>query len=251
MRPLRAELIGDGEPPKIRIIRTRKPACSRSPYRIGMDRQELIDNLGTIARSGTKRLWPSSRRPRTAPADRTVRRRFYSAFMVADRIVVTSRRAGSSEAWTCRPPAAPASRSPGREDDAKRSRAHRDRAASEIESAKYLEEYQIERIVGAYSDNIQFPIDWCPKRANAPDQFGRARWQRRNPIEARGYTQATSRSGAFDEPAMTLHYRAEGPIPMRCCCSPPSTKPFDLFEPARKGKVKLYVRRCSSPTTPT
>src|SRR5207247_10765504 len=59
-----------------------------------------------------------------------------------------------------------------------------------------------------------------------------------------GYEQAyKSIANAFDEPAMTLHYRAEGRYSYAVLLFAPSTKPFDLFEPARKGKVKLYVRR--------
>ena len=63
-------------------------------------------------------------------------------------------------------------------------------------------------------------------------------------MKGEDYTQAyKSIAGAFDEPAMTLHYRAEGRYSYAVLLFAPSTKPFDLFEPARKGKVKLYVRR--------
>jgi molecular chaperone HtpG len=63
-------------------------------------------------------------------------------------------------------------------------------------------------------------------------------------LKPEDYTQAyNSIAGAFDEPAMTLHYRAEGRQSYAVLLFAPSTKPFDLFEPARKGKVKLYVRR--------
>src|SRR5208337_4819845 len=70
-------------------------------------------------------------------------------------------------------------------------------------------------------------------------------WQRsKSELKPEDYTQAyKSIAGAFDEPAMTLHYRAEGRYSYAVLLFAPSTKPFDLFEPARKGKVKLYVRR--------
>src|SRR5207302_6343748 len=63
-------------------------------------------------------------------------------------------------------------------------------------------------------------------------------------MKGEDYTQAyKSITGVFDEPAMTLHYRAEGRYSYAVLLFAPSTKPFDLFQPARKGKVKLYARR--------
>jgi molecular chaperone HtpG len=114
------------------------------------------------------------------------------------------------------------------------------------DAAKYLETYEIERIVGAYSDNIQFPILLKPEEGE-PRQINSASalWQRsKSELKGEDYTQAyKSIANAFDEPAMTLHYRAEGRYSYAVLLFAPSTKPFDLFEPARKGKVKLYVRR--------
>ena len=114
------------------------------------------------------------------------------------------------------------------------------------DATKYLETYEIERIVGAYSDNIQFPIELVPEEGE-PRQINSASalWQRsKSELTPEDYKQAyKSIAGAFDEPAMTLHYRAEGRQSYAVLLFAPSTKPFDLFEPARKGKVKLYVRR--------
>src|SRR4030081_165191 len=114
------------------------------------------------------------------------------------------------------------------------------------EAKKYLETYEIERIVGAYSDNIQFPIELAPEEGE-PRQINSASalWQRsKSELKPEDYTQAyKSIAGAFDEPAMTLHYRAEGRQSYAVLLFAPSTKPFDLFEPTRKGRGKLYVRR--------
>ena len=114
------------------------------------------------------------------------------------------------------------------------------------DAAKYLEAYEIERIVRAYSDNIQFPIELVPEEGE-PRQINSASalWQRpKSELTPEDYTQAyKSIAGAFDEPAMTLHYRAEGRYSYAVLLFAPSTKPFDLFEPSRKGRVKLYVRR--------
>jgi len=114
------------------------------------------------------------------------------------------------------------------------------------DAMKYLESYEIERIVGAYSDNIQFPILLKPEEGE-PRQINSASalWQRsKSELTPEDYKQAyQSIAGAFDEPAMTLHYRAEGRQSYAVLLFAPSTKPFDLFEPQRKGRVKLYVRR--------
>ena len=114
------------------------------------------------------------------------------------------------------------------------------------DAKKYLETYEIERIVGAYSDNIQFPIELVPEEGEARQiNSASALWQRpKSELKPEDYSQAyKSIANAFDEPAMTLHYRAEGRYSYAVLLFAPSAKPFDLFEPARKGKVKLYVRR--------
>jgi molecular chaperone HtpG len=246
----RPELIGDGAPPRIRI-RPSKTAntLTVADTGIGMDRQELIDNLGTIARSGTKAFVAKMAEAKDgAGLIGQFGVGFYSAFMVAERIVVHSRRAGSAEAWTWSSSGgsgfevAPASE----EDAARIVRGTEIVLHLKPEAAKYLETYEIERIVGAYSDNIQFGIELVPEEGE-PRQINSASalWQRsKSELKPEDYAGAyKSIAGAFDEPAMTLHYRAEGRYSYAVLLFAPSTKPFDLFEPARKGKVKLYVRR--------
>src|SRR6201993_1468384 len=243
-------LIGDGEAPKIRIVPDKNAhTLTIADTGIGMDRQELIDNLGTIARSGTKSF--VSRLKDAKDGLGLIGQfgvGFYSAFMVAERIVVTSRRAGSDEAWTWSSAGgegfeiAPA----GLTDAQAPERGTNIVLHLKKDAAKYLETYQIERIVRAYSDNIQFPIFLVPEEGE-PRQINSASalWQGpKAELSAGGYKQAhQSIANAFDEPAMTLHYRAEGRYSYAVLLFAPSTKPFDLFEPARKGKVKLYVRR--------
>ena len=246
----RPELIGDGEAPKIRIAPNKKAdTLTVSDTGIGMDRQELIDNLGTIARSGTKDFVAKLAEAKDgASLIGQFGVGFYSAFMAADRIVVTSRRAGASEVWTWS-----SSGSSGFEvAPADEETAGRVARGTEIvlhlkqEAAKYLEAHEIERIVGAYSDNIQFPIELLPEEGESRQiNSASALWQRsKSELTPEDYKQAyKSIANAFDEPAMTLHYRAEGRYSYAVLLFAPSTKPFDLFEPARKGKVKLYVRR--------
>ena len=95
------DLIADGAPPKIRIVPDKKAdTLSVIDSGIGMDRQELIDNLGTVARSGTKSFL--SRLTEAKDGAGLIGQfgvGFYAAFMVADRIVVTSRRAGTDQVW--------------------------------------------------------------------------------------------------------------------------------------------------------
>jgi len=246
----RAELIGDGEAPKIRIIPNKAAdTLTVADSGIGMERQELIDHLGTIARSGTKAFVARlSEAKDGAGLIGQFGVGFYSAFMVADRIRVISRRAGSHEVWTWTSSGGSGFEvAPASEEDANRvARGTEIVLHLKDEAKKYLETYQIERIVTAYSDNIQFPIELVPEEGE-PRQINSASalWQRsKSELTADDYKQAyKSIANAFDEPAMTLHYRAEGRYSYAVLLFAPATKPFDLFEPARKGKVKLYVRR--------
>ncbi|HET7886496.1 MAG TPA: molecular chaperone HtpG [Bradyrhizobium sp.] len=243
-------LIADGEAPKIRIIPDKGAnTLTIADSGIGMDRQELIDDLGTIARSGTKSFVA---RLKDAKDGLGLIGQFgvgfYSAFMVAERIVVISRRAGSEEAWTWSSEGgsgfdiAPV----GLTDAQAPKRGTNIVLHLKKDAAKYLETFQIERIVRAYSDNIQFPIELVDDKGEAKQiNSASALWQRpKSELTPDDYKEAyKSIAGAFDEPAMTLHYRAEGRYSYAVLLFAPSTKPFDLFDPERKARVKLYVRR--------
>jgi molecular chaperone HtpG len=244
------ELITDGAPPVIRIVPDEKAnTLAVIDSGIGMDRQELIDNLGTIARSGTKSFL--SRLTEAKDGAGLIGQfgvGFYAAFMVAERIVVTSRRAGSDQVWVWSSSGGSGFEiAPGSDEDAARVTRGTEIVLHLKENAKkYLETHEIERIVRAYSDNIQFPIELVPEEGE-PRQINSASalWQRpKSELAPQDYKQAYQQiAGAFDEPAMTLHYRAEGRQSYAVLLFAPSTKPFDLFDQARKGKVKLYVRR--------
>lgn len=244
------ELITDGEPPKIKIVPDKKAnTLAVIDSGIGMDRQELIDNLGTIARSGTKSFL--SRLTEAKDGANLIGQfgvGFYAAFMVADRIVVTSRRAGSDQVfvWSSSGGSGFEIAEASDEDAQRVTRGTEIVLHLKADATKYLETYEIERIVRAYSDNIQFPIELVPEEGE-PRQINSASalWQRsKSELTAEDYKGAYQQvAGAFDEPAMTLHYRAEGRQSYAVLLFAPSTKPFDLFDQARKGKVKLYVRR--------
>ena len=244
------ELLGDGGALVIRI----KPDAAAGTITIqdsgvGMDRQELIDNLGTVAHSGTRAFIERLGEAKDgAGLIGQFGVGFYSAFMVADHIEVTSRRAAAAEAWAWTSSGgagfeiAPAS-------EVQSARVPR---GTEIvlhlkpDAKRYLEADEIERIVRTYSDHILFPIELVggegePRQINTAS----ALWQRsKSELKAEDYIQAyRSIAGMFDEPAMTLHYRAEGRQSYAVLLFAPSTVPFDLFDRDRKGHVKLYVRR--------
>jgi molecular chaperone HtpG len=216
---------------------------------LGMDRQELIDNLGTIARSGTKSF--VARLKEAKDGTSLIGQfgvGFYAAFMVAERVVVTSRRAGTNEAWVWSSSGGSGfTVTPGTAEDVERvARGTEIVLHLKPEAKDYLEPARIERIVHAYSDNIQFPIELVGDDGEAKQiNSASALWQRsKSELTPEDYAAAyKSIAGAFDEPAMTLHYRAEGRQAYAVLLFAPSAKPFDLFEPSRKGRVKLYVRR--------
>lgn len=250
----RPDLLAEGGELTIRI----KPDTAAGTLTIadsgvGMDRQELIDNLGTVARSGTRAFISKLAEAKDgAGLIGQFGVGFYSAFMVADRIEVVSRCAGSSEAfaWTSSGGAgfeiAPASET----------QAARVKRGTEVtlhlkdDAKKYLEPHEIRRVVSTYSDHILFPIELVEAQEGTEDKSEKinsasALWQRpKSELKPEDYTQAYKTiAHAFDEPAMTLHYRAEGRLSYAVLLFAPSTRPFDLFDPARKGHVKLYVRR--------
>jgi molecular chaperone HtpG len=216
---------------------------------IGMDRQELIDNLGTIARSGTRAFVNKLAEAKDGTSFiGQFGVGFYSAFMVAERIDVISRHAGSAEVW-CWTSAggggfeiAPASE----EQAAQVPRGTQIVLHLKPKAKKYLEPHEIRRVVSAYSDHILFPIELV-EGADESEQINSASalWQRpKSELKPEDYTQAYRMIGhAFDEPAMTLHYKAEGRQSYAVLLFAPSAPPFDLFDPARRGHIKLYVRR--------
>ncbi|MBR0842084.1 molecular chaperone HtpG [Bradyrhizobium liaoningense] len=243
-------LLGEGDALKIRIIPNKQAATlTIADNGIGMERQELIDHLGTIARSGTKAFVSKLKEAKDGLGlIGQFGVGFYSAFMVAEKIVVISRRAGESDVWTWTSSGGSGFEiaRASDEDAARVARGTEIVLHLKDDAKKYLETYEIERVVGAYSDNILFPIELVPEEGE-PRQINSASalWQRsKSELSAEDYKKAYQQiASAFDDPAMTLHYRAEGRYSYAVLLFAPSTKPFDLFEPNRKGRVKLYVRR--------
>jgi molecular chaperone HtpG len=254
---LRYEAIADpgllGDDPTCRITLTvdaDKRRLTVGDNGIGMSRDEMVEALGTIAHSGTKAFMDRIEAAQGSDSATVIGQfgvGFYSAFMVADRVDVISRRAGADEAWRWSSdgkgtysvsPAALAD-SPGR---GTRVVLHL------MESAKtYTERFALERIVKAQSGHVPVPIAIIDKPGAAPSEVadGAALWTKpKSDISAADYTDFyRSVAGQFDEPALTVHFRAEGRHEYTTLAFVPGSRPFDLFDPDRKGRIKLYVKR--------
>jgi molecular chaperone HtpG len=169
--------------------------------------------------------------------------------MVADKVEVISRRAGEAEAATWSSDGqgtytiAPA--------DIADAPARGTRVILQLmeDAASYAERFTIERIVKAQSGHVPVPIFIREKgKAEEEDKQladGAALWTKsRSEISEDEYADFyRSVAGQFDKPALTLHYRAEGRYEYSVLTFIPESKPFDLFDPDRKGRIKLYVRR--------
>src|ERR1700751_1171003 len=209
-----------------------------------MNRQELIENLGTIARSGTaafvNQLSGDARKDMSLIGQFGVG--FYSAFMVAEKVEVLSRKAGESQGWRWV--------SDGRGEFTVEPLPETARGAKIIVHFRegeddYLDPARLRRIVKTYSDHIGLPI--ILNEGGKPETINTASalWTRpRSEITAEQYKEFYHHVGhGFDEPWLTLHAKAEGVLEYTNLLFVPSEKPFDLFDPERKSRVKLYVRR--------
>ena len=219
---------------------------------IGMTREELADNLGTIARSGTS-AFVHELAAANAGKDKKGKDDdvaligqfgvgFYSAFMVSDTVEVISRRAGSDAAWkwTSDGKGEFTIAEAERETNGTTVTLHISKA-----EAEYLEEARIGNIVKTYSDHVGLPIllriDDKEETLNA----GAALWTRpAKEITSEQYTEFYHHVGhMFDEPWKVLHNRVEGVLAYTNLLFIPSAPPFDLFDPDRKPRLKLYVKR--------
>ena len=217
---------------------------------IGMDRQDMIDALGTIARSGTKAFMDQIEATQKGGEATLIGQfgvGFYSAFMVAGHVDVLSRRAGSDEAWQWS--------SDGKGTFGMTALALADAPARGTrvvlhlldEAQSYAEKYTLENLIRAQSGHVPVPIRI--KEAGEPEATdvtdGAALWTKsKSDISSQDYTDFyRSVAGLYDEPASTLHYRAEGRQEYTVLTFIPGSKPFDLFDADRKGRIKLYVKR--------
>lgn len=213
---------------------------------IGMDRDELIAHLGTIARSGTQMFTEHL----TGDAKKDMQLigqfgvGFYSSFMVAEKVQVISRKAGEQHAWIW------TSTGQG-EFSLEEAEGHIDRGTQVTLYLKegkdeYLDKFRIRHIVTTYSDHISFPITLVEEdNQSTMINTASALWMRpKSDITEEQYLEFYKHvAHAGDTPWMTLHNKNEGIISYTNLLYIPSRKPFDLFHPDRKPRVKLYVKR--------
>ena len=216
---------------------------------IGLSSDELIETLGTIARSGTSSFLDSIEEATDSKdAAKALIGKFgvgfYSAFMVAEKVSVTTRKAGEKDAniWE----------SDGQSGYTiyKSENEHEIGTSIKLHLRKSAKEYaglnKIKSLIKKYSDHILVPIfiqskDVEKEQANS----AQALWTK-SPSEVSKeeyFDFYKSSLGSFDDPYITLHNRTEGSIDFTNLLFIPKTAPFDLFEPERKAKVSLYINR--------
>lgn len=208
---------------------------------IGMDAEELTENLGTIAKSGTQSFMEKVKDAPTLIGQFGVG--FYSAFIVASSVEVYSRKAGTVAAHVWTSEGAGTFTVAGAENGARGTRIvlHlRDDALD------YLEGWKLESVVRSYSDHVGHPImlstpEEEPKQINSANAIWTRAKAEVTPEQHKEFFNHLSHGDTA--PALTIHYRAEGRYEYTVLLYVPGEKPFDLYDPERKGRQKLYVKR--------
>ncbi len=230
---------------------------------IGMNQEELVQALGTIANSGTRAFLEKMENAQSGQDSHQDREidggggspakligqfgiGFYSAFMVADKVDVETRRAGSDEAFIW------SSEGKGNYSILPLSLDKAPACGSRVilhineQSLDYLESWRLQSIIKDHSGAIAIPIALLDEPGAEAKHVseGSALWTKsRSDIKEADYTEFyRGLAGQFDDPALTLHWRAEGRQEFTVLAFIPGSRPLDLFEPERKGRAKLYVR---------
>ena len=212
---------------------------------VGMSRDEVIDNLGTIARSGTKRFMEamSGDQKKDAQLIGQFGVGFYSAFIVADKVSVLTLRAGESEAvrWE----------SDGQGEFTIEPSFKTDRGTEVIlhlreDAREFIEDYRLRAIVQRYSDHIGLPIRLRKDKAE-PETLNQARafWTRpKSELKDEDYQQFYQHlSHDFEAPLAWGHHKVEGTLEYTSLLYIPARAPFDLWDREQARGVKLYVKR--------
>ena len=220
---------------------------------IGMTRDELVENLGTIAKSGTKALMEQLKQAGTSGPSLIGQFGvgFYSSFMVANSVDVISRRAGADKAfiWS----------SAGGADGFTIREATTDEAAQMLttsgtsiilkikdEACDFLVDDKIKMVVTTYSNHINLPV-YVGKDNTEAVNSASALWMKpKSDVTEDEYNEffaICSGSMGMDVPAVTSHWKAEGKIEYTALLFVPNLRPWDLYDPSRKHSVRLYVRR--------
>ena len=211
---------------------------------IGMNRDDLINHLGTIAKSGTADFVKNASDNGSAvDLIGQFGVGFYSAFMVADKVEILTRRAGEDKAWFWVSNGV---------DGFEIREAEKKTNGTEIklflkqDEKNYTDSIYLRQIIRTYSDHINYPIVLCLGEAGEETvNSASALWTRNKaeitPEQYKEFYHHVPKN--FDEPWMTLHFKAEGSIEYTGLLYIPGTAPYDLFQPDRKQGLKLYVNR--------
>ena len=248
------ELTPEGGAKIMLAVDAKKGTLAVADNGIGMNHDDLVEMLGTIARSGTQAFLDQI----AAQAKKKDKKKdkayispigqfgvgFYSAFMVAKKVEVLTRKAGEDKAWLW------VSDGKG---EFSITDAERGEAGTTVtlhitkEDKEFLERSRIEHIIRTHSDHIAIPIVMAGDGEAGEEKLNTASalWTRpKKDINADQYTEFYHHVGhGFDEPWMILHNTVEGMASYTSLLFIPSMPPMDLFHPERKGHVKLYARR--------
>jgi len=254
------DLITDNQNFRIHIYKdTDKRTLTIVDNGVGMSEKELKDNLGTIAKSGTAALMDKMKKSKTEGTDplKLIGQfgvGFYASYMVADRVAVTSRKAGQKKisTWESDGRTGFEIRKPTTEETAA---LDGDRGTAitlymKDDEADFMFDPKIKETIEQYSDHIDVKIFFntpedTEKGEGQPVNKASALWQRpKNEITTEQYTEFyRSLTHGFDEPILTCHWRAEGTIEFTGLLYVPTMRPMDLYDPGRQSSVRLYVRR--------
>ena len=217
---------------------------------IGMDKDDLISSLGTIAKSGTTEFLDQLENAKKNGDNKTVNLigqfgvGFYAAFMVADKVEVISKKEGTSKAFKW---------SSDGISGFEVSEDSRDEIGTTVKlllkksEKDYLKRDRLVEIVKKYSDHIQYPICFNDGKSKDKDTLNDASaiWMKaKSEISKEQYEEFFVQSGGgFGKPLITMHNKAEGVISYTSLLYIPEMKPFDLFHVDRSPKVKLYSNR--------
>ena len=234
---------------------------------IGMGIADVEENIGTIARSGTKAFMEALKEAQSSNNPELIGQfgvGFYSSFMVADRVTLTTRKAGSPSAACCWESTGDGTYTI--EECEKAARGTEIVLHLKEEMKEYLDEWKIRSIIKKYSDYVQYPIVMDISRTEPAKGLDgkviegggtiektteetlnsmKAIWTRpKNDITDEEYEEFYKHiSHDFEKPFRQIHYAAEGTSEFRALLYLPAHKPFDLFSQERKKGVHLYVKR--------
>lgn len=218
---------------------------------IGMSRQEMIDNLGTIAKSGTKEFVEGIKEE-----EKNISQvgqfgiGFYSAFIVAEKVKVISKNVDSEDSWVWISDGSGTFTIEQNSFETPTSNGTSIFLSLRDGMDEFLNILNIKNIIRTHSDHISFPIEIAEFKEGILSEVESANTS--NAIWSKSKSDVTkeeylelyhSIAQSFDDPEMTIHYKAEGRYEYDVLLFLPSTKPFDLFDPGKRSKLKLYVKK--------